>query len=152
MNDVFRQHVENLHPTFERLIQMAPVKLHALPKVVPASGIYLFSEGAKHLYIGRSRKIRNRLKLHIGAPEGASFAFKLARETSGRLKATYTPDGSRAHLMTLPEFSNAFEEAKQRIRKMDVRFVEEADCNRQALLEIYATISLGTPYNDFETH
>ena len=54
--------------------------------------------------------------------------------------------------MTLSEFSAAFEESKRRIRMMDVRFVEEADCNRQAVLEIYATLSLATSYNDFHTH
>lgn len=152
MNEVFRQHVEQLHGKFEVLTQMEPVKLSALPRSVPQSGIYLFSEGVNHLYVGRSKKIRQRLRLHVGGPAGASFAFKLARETCGRLKASYVPEGSREHLMTLPEFSEAFEAAKTRIRGMDIRFVEEPDCNRQALLEIYATLSLGTPYNDFDTH
>jgi hypothetical protein len=152
VNETFRQHAEQLHDKFDRLINMQPVRIAALPKVVPASGIYLFSEGTSHLYVGRSRKIRQRLRLHVGRPEGASFAFKLARETCGRQKATYSPEGSRAHLMTLREFVAAFEAAKQRILAMDVRFVEESDCNRQALLEIYATLSLNTPYNDFDTH
>jgi hypothetical protein len=35
---------------------------------------------------------------------------------------------------------------------MDIRFVEENDPLRQALLEIYAAVALCTPYNDFETH
>jgi hypothetical protein len=29
---------------------------------------------------------------------------------------------------------------------------EETDQNRQALLEIYCAVVLGTPYNDFGTH
>ncbi len=152
MNETFRQHVEQLHGKFETLIQMSPVKISSLPKDLPPSGIYLFSEGSHHLYIGRSRKIRQRLSLHVGGPAGASFAFKLARETCGRQKPTYVKEGSRTHLMTLPEFSSAFDSARTRIRKMDIRFVAEADTNRQALLEIYATLALGTPYNDFDTH
>ena len=35
---------------------------------------------------------------------------------------------------------------------MDLRFVEEADPTRQALLEIYASVVLRTEYNDFDTH
>ncbi len=35
---------------------------------------------------------------------------------------------------------------------MDLRFVEETDPFRQALLEMYAAIALKTPHNDFETH
>jgi len=152
MNEVFRQHVESLHSKFEALVGMQPVSFGMLPRDMKCPGIYLFSEGAKHLYIGRSRNVRSRLGLHVGGPAGASFAFKLARETTGHMKATYVSAGSRANLMTLPEFSEAFIAAKKRIRQMDVRFVAEPDTNRQALLEIYATISLGTPYNDFDTH
>jgi hypothetical protein len=35
---------------------------------------------------------------------------------------------------------------------MDIRVVEEADANRQALLEMYVSIALDTPYNDFNNH
>ena len=35
---------------------------------------------------------------------------------------------------------------------MEVRFVSEPNPNRQALLEVYVTIALRAPYNDFETH
>jgi hypothetical protein len=51
-----------------------------------------------------------------------------------------------------PVFTAAFEDAKEQIRAMDYRFVEERDQNRQALLEIYCAVVLGTPYNDFGTH
>ena len=33
-----------------------------------------------------------------------------------------------------------------------IRFVEETDPVRQALLEIYVAAVLGTPYNDFDNH
>jgi hypothetical protein len=49
-------------------------------------------------------------------------------------------------------FAVAFKEAKARIRATDYRYVEEADQNRQALLEIYCAIVLSTRYNDFKTH
>jgi len=50
------------------------------------------------------------------------------------------------------KFLQAFNEAKARIRNMDVRFVEEADPVRHALLEIYVLVVLQTPYNDFDNH
>jgi hypothetical protein len=151
MNEIFRKHVEQLHPKFEALMRMSPVTLATLSNDADKSGIYLLSEGSRHLYIGRSRKIRSRLRMHVGHPAGASFAIKLARESTGR-KASYTALGSVKELLNEPEFSAAFQKAKQRIRAMHIRYIDEADCNRQALLEIYATLSLNTPYNDFETH
>lgn len=82
----------------------------------------------------------------------AAFAFRLARESTGQLTATYQTSGSRADLMTNPNFLSAFTLAKLRISNMVVRFVAEEDAVRQALLEVYAAISLRTPYNDFNTH
>jgi hypothetical protein len=75
----------------------------------------------------------------------------LARERTGRLQASYSKKDSREALQADPAFAAAFDEAKARIRKMDLRFVEEHDPLKQALLEIYVSIVLGTPYNDFNT-
>ena len=35
---------------------------------------------------------------------------------------------------------------------MNVRVVEETDPFRQALLEMYVSVSLVTPHNDFDNH
>jgi hypothetical protein len=35
---------------------------------------------------------------------------------------------------------------------MDVRFVQEVNPTRQALLEVYVAAVLGTPHNDFDNH
>jgi hypothetical protein len=82
----------------------------------------------------------------------AAFAFRLAREATGKLVATNKSKGSRAHMMEDLIFKAAFDDAKARIRNMDVRFVAEPDPVRQMLLEVYAAVALGTPYNDFDTH
>jgi hypothetical protein len=127
----------------------------SFPKGMPVSGIYLFTEAGKHLYVGRSRKIRTRLGHHCtpGATyKRGPFAFHLAREATGLLKATYKTEGSRAELMKDPAFSAAFDRAKARIREMDIRFVAEPDPLRQAVLEMYVAIALPTRYNDFDTH
>ncbi len=83
----------------------------------------------------------------------AAFAFKLAREATGNMIASYrTGENSRSGLMLKPEFLTAFIAAKARIRAMDFRFVEETDHNAQALLEIYCTLALGARHNDFNSH
>jgi hypothetical protein len=152
MNQRFKKHVEALEPAFQRLISMEPLHANQLPRKMPKSGIYLFSEGKNHLYVGRSRRLRQRLQYH-GSDRFlvASFAFLLAREDSGFTEATYRKKGGRAELQTMPKFIESFSRASQRIRDMDIRFVEEEDSIRQALLEIYAAISLNTKYNKFAT-
>lgn len=152
MNETFRQHIEQLHGGYEALLEMEPVTLATLPKEMPKSGVYLFSEDGSHLYVGRSKSLRRRLCYHCSAANDAPFAFKLAREQTGSLKATYSSTGSRRELLADERFAAAFKAAKDRIRKMEIRFVEETDANRQALLEIYVTIAVSAPYNDFDTH
>jgi hypothetical protein len=147
--------VESLQPSFERLLAQTPMKPVKLAAGLPSAGVYLFTEGAQHLYVGRSNNLRRRMQRH-GSPgatyKQAAFAFRLAREVTGRLKATYKTEGSRAHLIQDEAFALAFTHAKQRIRTMDLRFVEEVDPLRQAVLEMYVAVALGTPYNDFDTH
>ena len=152
MNARFRKHVERLEGKFRELIGTKPFRVDQLPKNVPTSGVYLFSEGKKHLYVGRSREIRRRLNYHCsGQCTVATFAFHLAREGSGFLRATYKPKGSRKELAANPKFKRAFGKATKRVREMRIRFVEETDPVRQALLELYAAISLKTKYNKFAT-
>ena len=155
MNARFAKVVESLDPSFSRLLAMEPVTPVSLPKEMPKEGVYLFSEGRGHLYVGRSRDMRGRIARHSrpsATHRMAAFAFRLAREATGHLAASYMTKGSRSELMEDSIFRDAFDQAKARIRKMDVRFVEEAEPVRQAILEIYAAVSLRTPYNDFRTH
>lgn len=123
---------------------------------MPRKGVYLLSEYGSHLYVGRSNDIKQRIGRHSlpGATHRmAAFAFRLAREATGNLKPTYKKgSGSRQALMEDEVFVAAFDAAKARIRKMELRFVEEADPVRQALLEIYVAVVLSTPYNDFDNH
>lgn len=155
MNEDFRQLVEGLHPKFERLLQMTPVAYADLPHVMPERGIYLFSEGDRHLYVGRTNRIRKRLQNHCrlsGTHFTATFAFRIAREATNRMSASYTTVGSRGDLVNDPAFAAAFLAAKSRVASLDIRFVEEADSVRQVLLEIYVATVLKTPYNDFDNH
>ena len=155
MHEHFRQHVESLHPALESLLSSDSFTLSSLPDWLPKAGIYLFTDGEKHLYVGRSNSMRNRLHQHCrpsSLHNSAPFAFRLAREARNMLKATYKTEGSRAHLLQDPEFTAAFTAAKARLRTMRIRAVEERNPLRQALLEIYSAVSLEAPYNDFNNH
>ena len=155
MNAKFQELVASLEPKFQALVSMEPVCFGRLPKVMPDRGVYLFSEGARHLYVGRTNRLRKRLQNHCrlsGTHFTATFAFRIARHNTGRTKASYAPAGSRQQLCEDAVFGPAFASAKTRVNAMDVRWIEEADSVRQALLEIYIASALATPFNDFDNH
>jgi hypothetical protein len=156
MNAAFLPYIAELDNKLLTLLAMPPLTPATLPKLMPMRGVYLLSDGGEHLYVGRSNHIKARLGRHSlpGATyRMAAFAFRLAREATGNRKATYTAGkGSRKHLMTLEPFVSAFTASKGRIRNMQVRFVEETDPVKQALLEVYVAVVLKTRYNDFDNH
>lgn len=155
MDERFREIVEALDPLYQELLTMEPEKAPHFPKTMPRSGIYIFSEGDQHLYVGRSNQLRQRLQAH-GQPSSmhltATFAFILACEEAEGLGISFPPETSRSEREKHPDFAPVYTQMKQRVRDMDVRYVEEADQVRQALLEIYVATALGTEYNSFETH
>lgn len=153
----FADLIESLPASLEQLLAMTPVTVKSMPRPrqMPASGIYLWSEANSHIYVGRSRRIRQRLQEHVRPSSGhnqASFAFLIARQDTGMLDASYAPAGSRARLLEIPEFKKAFDAAKQRLTTLELRFVEESHPVRQCLLEVYAATVLNTRYNDFDSH
>src|SRR5262249_48951001 len=109
-----------------------------------------FSENGVHLYAGRTkRKIGARVKYHFNnTARDCPFAWLLARELTGKPR-TYTRKGSRKALLSDPSFAAEYQNAKSRIRNMQVRYVHEPDSWNRALLEIYTSIAAGAKYNDF---
>jgi len=82
MNETFKQFIETLEPYFQNLMSMTPVKVSTLLREMPKEGIYLFSERDRHLYVGRTGNMRNRLQIHCrpsSRHNSASFAFLLAQ-------------------------------------------------------------------------
>lgn len=80
MNENLKTTIETLHPKFERLIAMAPVRIATMPKDAPPKAVYLFTENGQHLYVGRTNHLRNRMRQHsIPAAQHnqAVFAFRL---------------------------------------------------------------------------
>lgn len=64
MNTRFARFGESLEPSFQRLVKMQPISAARLPRIMPERGVYLFSDGTTHLYVGRSNNIRRRIGLH----------------------------------------------------------------------------------------
>jgi hypothetical protein len=155
MHPEFATLVESLQASFNRLLAMAPANPLCLPKDVPQAGVYLFSDGRTDLYVGRSNRLRDRIRNHgreTATENQAAFAFRLARHATGNVRPSYRKEGSRASLMLDETFRSAFQTAKQSISAMTVRYVEERDPLRQALLEMYVAVVLQTPHNDFDNH
>lgn len=64
MDEKFRVYTEALHPKFKALIGMTPVTIGILPQEIRGAGVYMFSEGGRHLYVGRTRNVRSRYGQH----------------------------------------------------------------------------------------
>ena len=146
---------------FGRVIERLPDRLDDLraapacprkehPPIPQAAGIYLFSEHGAPLYVGRTRNLRERLGDHTRPSSDrwmATFAFRITREDAG----------SAASGMTSMEVESRFEplfrQAKERVSRMDVQFIEMDDPIERTIFEVYAALHLGTEhYNSFETH
>jgi hypothetical protein len=112
MDTKFVSHIETLNPQLKRLLAMPPVTPITLPPKMFQKGVYFLSEGDNHLFVGRSNDIRKRIGRHSkpgAAHRIAAFAFRLAREKTGNMKATYTKgEGSRSALMKGEMFVAAF--------------------------------------------
>ncbi len=105
--------------------------------------------------MGRTNRLRKRLRGHCIPSSNhfsATFAFRIAREKSGFVKATYSTTNSRASLVNDERFGPEFALAKAHVALMSIRFVEETEPVKQALLEIYVATVLKTLHNDFENH
>ena len=153
MNDMFNGLVDQLPVLMERLESDGPRTWDSLGPL-PQKGIYLFSEDGRDLYIGRSDSIRQRIRQHGRRGSShlqAPFAFNLARRDAGT--AGVDVNGiSREDLQNDAAFAALFKESKVRVRRMHIRAVEVNDPILQTLFEVYASLELNTPFNDFRTH
>ena len=151
-NTRFRDLVVGLERQCQKLLAMRPVVAEDVPNDTPVGGVYLFSEGSRHLYAGRTkRRLAVRIRNHFSTARDCPFAWLLAREATGQMP-TYTRKGSRRSLLADPAFEAEYESAKRRIHRMSARYVSEPHPVRQALLEIYVAVETGAKCNDFDTH
>lgn len=153
MNSEFAAFIGGLPEKYEKLMAMPGFTMDALPRDTPEGGVYLFTENGQHLYVGRTKKtIRDRVREHVAKKIDCPLALRLARESTNNMTPTYKPKGSAKDLLKQPNFQKAYEQAQQRIRSMEVRYVGESHPIKQALLEIYVAVAIGAKYNVFDTH
>ena len=153
MKDRFDDVIECVRVKFAQLCASPKHIVSCLPKGMPMRGIYLFSENGQPLYVGRTNNLCKRLQHHTRNHHNqAAFAFLLARHQTGNLKATYKREGSRAALLADPAFRSAFDAARDRIRRMDVQFVEELDPIKQTILEVFTAFETKAEFNCFDNH
>jgi predicted GIY-YIG superfamily endonuclease len=129
-------------------------------EAVPASmasapnlpGVYLFSEGDRPVYIGQSRKLRQRLRNHVrGTSHNQStFAFARAR-AEALLDPSFSVGLRRKELEADRRFAEILLRARLGVAAMKFRYVVEEDPNLRTVFEAYASMILGTE-NVFETH
>jgi hypothetical protein len=149
---------------FKKLVEQMPGLLQSLEPQsfrtmenlagIPERGVYVFYDNDKALYVGRSNKLKTRLRQHCresSTHNSATFAFNLAKEEMAGYR-DIPKDITRKELEHAPGFDRAFYEARKRVGEMKVRVVQIDDQVTQALFEIYAALALQTPYNDFSTH
>jgi hypothetical protein len=145
--------VRQLPGLLERLQACPAIKRQDLTGV-PQRGVYVFYEGGKPIYVGRSRRMRARLREH-GQPSSdrnsATFALMIAQEEAAG-RGTDCKSVKKADLVQDARFKPLFAAAKERVARMKVQVVEIEDPVEQTLFEVYAALALGTPYNDFKTH
>ena len=130
---------------------------------LPKRGIYVFYEGGKPIYVGRTNDMRRRIREHgsLNPTKAATFAYLIAKR---KLKAKgIVPEaksGKPASRITNADVENhpgIIKAARKRARKMQFRVVKVTDPIEQTLFEVYAALQLGTMrqqggYNDFENH
>ena len=87
MKKTFDSVIESVRTKFAELMASPKHCVCSLPTKMPEAGIYLFSEHGTPLYVGRTNKLRNRLKYHIRDNHNqATFAFLVARRETGNVK------------------------------------------------------------------
>jgi len=150
--DEFTQAVNDVEEKCSTLLNSPRYALDSLPRSVPQSGIYMFSEGGLALYVGRTNKMRNRLRYHTASNHNqATFAFLLAREETGK-KATYKKLGFSQRSLERPGVSVSIRQSAGSNPSYGDSVYRGEGPKRQALLEICAALRAGAKYNDFDNH
>ena len=151
MNAEFLEIINKMEPLLRKLQCSDPVTAASL-KSVPQQGVYVFYEGDKPIYTGRSRRLRQRIQEHGSTSsrhESATFAFKLLREAIGEPE-WHSSKYTRKALQD--KYPQEYAKQRQRVQNMDIRAVEINDPLIQTVFETYAIIALGTTrYNTFHT-
>ena len=152
MNAEFQSIVGKMEPLLEQLENSSPLVAQDDLKKLPPKGVYAFYEDSEAIYVGRSNRLRERVREHRSTSSGhesATFAFKLLLEAIGD-PGGHVPGRTRREVQE--RYAEEYKKQKERIRKMEVKAVEIEEQETQAVFEIYAILALKTTkYNSFRT-
>lgn len=153
MDKEWNHHIEQM-PRLLNELTSQPLRPPNDRGILPQKGIYVFYEGGKPIYTGRTRNMKRRLKDHCRPSSGhntATFAFIIAKRKA--IQAGIDINVTRKQLEINPTFAELYLKAKERVSKMPVRVIQIDDPIMQTLFEVYAVLALETKeYNDFKTH
>ena len=155
MNERFKKVVAKMPLYLKSLLERPPITIDEIGITdMPQKGVYVLFEDDKAIYVGRSNRMKERLKEHSQKSSdhySATLAFRVAKqEYLNSHKEGKRPTNEL--LMKDSIFRGKFEAAKGRIAKTRIRFIEIEDQIEQAVFEIYASLELDTELNDFGTH
>jgi len=151
-----------MNAKFEKIINTFPALMEKLNKShfitredlkkIPDRGIYVFYDGKKPIYVGRSERLKSRLREHSNqssSQTSATFAFNLAKSRAKKLGIDITRN--RKILEQDPHFLPIYKEEKTRVSKMKIKVIRINRQIKQTIFEVYASIELQTK-QDWGTH
>lgn len=153
MNRQFKQLIDQMPDLMQELNNSNYYTYGSLGNL-PQKGVYVFYDGDKPVYVGRTNRMRSRIKEH-GRPgsghNSAPFAFNMAKKQAAEKGIDLLK--TRSLLEKDELFKNLFKLSKEKITKMQIKVIEINDPNLQALFELYASIELNTyDLNSFDNH
>ena len=141
-------------PVLMQRLQASPALSRDNLREVRECGLYVFYENGAPIYVGRSNRLKERILEHGRRStwhNSATFAFLLAEEEA-RKQGIDIASLTRTQQQNDPAFGPLYSQAKERVSKMAVRVVYVEDPIEQTVFEVYAALTLGTRYNDFDNH
>ena len=169
---VFKEPIGRFEELLKQLRKCHPLRLETKPerdvlrkkveKQIPScKGIYVFYEGEKPLYVGRTDQMADRLLSHTRKPNAngrssATFALIFAKYEFKKAHSVRHDLFSKELARELTDHSaekmELWKEAVKRVKRMSVRVVEVIHPHEQAVFEVYAHEKLATPFNSFVNH
>ena len=155
MNERFKELTDGMPSRLQSLLEQPLIAIDDIGITqVPQKGVYIFfeGEGNKPIYVGRSNRLKERLREHSQSRQhySATLAIKIAKRNMPTLQNEERKPTVK-QLMDNEDFKKEFEYARDRIARMKIRCVKIEDQIEQAMFEIYAHLELGTEFNDFKT-
>ena len=151
MNDKFQKIVDKMEPLLKELRNSDLLTWDDLRRV-PQQGVYVFYESGTPIYVGRSRRMRQRIREHgarSSRHKSATFALKLLWHEVGEPEG-HSSQFTRPQLQE--EYPDEYAAQRERVRNMRFRVVEIVDPKVQTVFETYAILALDTArYNTFHT-